>query len=526
MTARNLDLVIRNANVHDGTGRPPFLADVAIADGEILDVGRIASKAEDEVDAAGLALAPGFIDIHSHSDFTLLVDPRALSSIHQGVTTEIIGNCGHGCFPLANPELARAAIYGVSDDIAIDWRTPAAYFERLERAKPAVNVGSLVPNGQLRLAVVGMDSRPANEDERRAMTRLLEEGLEAGALGYSTGLEYAAERGANEDEVCHLCRIATRRGGLYATHTRERDDGAVEAVEEALRTARATNAKLQISHLLPRGGHDDCRRCVELVTSARSQGQDVAFDMHTRLFGLTFLHSLLPAWACGQGQTSWPRLLADADARRRILAHRSILTASGDWGRVVLLDNDVCPQYARLDFEEIGRQRGQRPGDAALDLLAMSAGAARPLMAIAMVYDVDDQALAFSHPLCVPASDATALAPDGPLAGSAFHGAYTWAAWFWRFAVNEKRFFSPAEAVAKLTSQPAEVLGLSDRGRVEPGCKADLAVFDPVQFAETGTVFEPNRFAVGMRHVVVNGQMALRDGVFTGKRAGEIIRRR
>jgi N-acyl-D-aspartate/D-glutamate deacylase len=207
------------------------------------------------------------------------------------------------------------------------------------------------------------------------------------------------------------------------------------------------------------------------------------------------------------------------------LAHRSILTASGDWGRVVLLDNDVCPQYARLDFEEIGRRRGQTAGDAALDILAMSANASRPLMAIAMVYGVADQALAFSHPLCVPASDATALAPDGPLAGSAFHGAYTWAAWFWRFAVNEQRLFSPAEAVAKLTSQPARVLGFSDRGRVEPGQKADLVVFDPHRFAETGTTFEPNRFAVGMRHVLVNGKIALREGVFTGTRAGQVIRR-
>jgi N-acyl-D-amino-acid deacylase len=526
MTVGHLDLIIRNASVHDGSGRSPFVADVAVSNGRIVEVGRVASKAEDEVDAEGLALAPGFIDIHSHSDFTLLVDPRCLSSIHQGVTTEVIGNCGHGCFPVADPKLARAAIYGVSDDITIDWRTPAAYLERLERAKPAVNVASLVPNGQLRLAVIGMDARPATSDERRAMTRHLEEGMEAGAFGYSTGLEYAAERGATENEIVGLCLAAARRGGFYATHTRERDSGAVEAVAEALRTGRAAGMRLQISHLLPRGGHDDCCRCIDLVETARSGGQDVAFDMHTRLFGLTFLHSLLPAWAYAAGQANWPRVLADADARRRVLAHRSILTASGNWGRVVLLDNDVCPQYARLHFEEIGRRRDQSAGDAALDILAMSASASRPLMAIAMIYGIADQELAFSHPLCVPASDATALAPDGPLAGSAFHGAYTWAAWFWRFAVNERRFFSPAEAVAKLTSQPAEVLGFADRGRVEPGRKADLTIFDPLRFAETGTTFEPNRFPVGMHHVVVNGKVTLRDGIFTGMRAGEIIRRR
>jgi N-acyl-D-aspartate/D-glutamate deacylase len=521
-----LNLIIRNASVHDGSGAAPFLADVAVANGKIVEVGAITSTADDEVDAAGLTLAPGFIDIHSHSDFTLLVDPRALSSIHQGVTTEVIGNCGHGCFPLADADLARTAIYGVSDDVVIDWRTPAGYLERLERAQPAINVACLVPNGQLRLAVIGMEERPATIDERRAMAHHLEEGLEAGAIGYSTGLEYAAERGASEEEIVRLCRVTARRNGLYSTHTRERDAGAVDAVAEAIRTARAAEAKLQVSHLLPRGGSDDCQRCIELVEAARSHGQDVSFDMHTRLFGLTFLHSLLPAWVHAAGRANWPRLLGDVDVRRRVLAYRSILTAGGNWGRVVLLDNDICPEYARLDFETIGRRRGRSAGDAALDILAMAASAARSPMAIAMIYNAADQALAFSHPLCMPASDATALAPDGPLAGSTFHGAYTWAAWFWRFAVNEKRFLSPAEAVAKLTSQPAEVLGFSDRGRIEAGRKADLVVFDPLRFAETGTTFEPNRFAVGMRHVVVNGKFALRDGRFTGTRAGEIVRGR
>jgi N-acyl-D-aspartate/D-glutamate deacylase len=526
MSAGQLDLIVRGAAVYDGRGSTPAIADVAVANGRIVEVGSVAAKADEEIDATGLALAPGFIDVHSHSDFTLLVDPRALSSIHQGVTTEVIGNCGHGCFPLTDPQLARAAIYGVSDDIVIDWRTPSAYFERLERAKPAVNVAALVPNGQLRLAVVGMDARAATPDEQGAMIRHLDEGLEAGALGFSTGLEYAAERGASEAEVTDLCRTAARHGGLYATHARERDSGAVDAVAEALRTARAAGIRLQISHLLPRGGHDDCCRCIDLVETARSDGQDVAFDMHTRLFGLTFLHSLLPAWAYAAGAGNWPPLLGDADTRRRILAHRSILTASGNWRRVMLLDNDVCPQYARLDFEEIGRRRGQSAGDAALDILAMSATASRPLMAIATIYGTADQELAFSHPLCVPASDATALAPDGPLAGSAFHGAYTWAAWFWRFAVNERGFLSPSEAIAKLTGQPAEVLGFADRGRVAPGLKADLAIFDPLRFDATGTTFEPNHFAVGMHHVVVNGKVTLRDGAFTGVRAGEIIRRR
>jgi N-acyl-D-aspartate/D-glutamate deacylase len=526
MAPMSFDAVIRRGSVYDGTGSAPTIADIAVENGKIVALGRIAEEAALEIDAKGLAVAPGFIDIHSHSDYTLLVDPRAKSAIFQGVTLEVIGNCGHGCFPLRNPALARSAIYGISADVPLTWSTGAAYLDRLDRARPAVNVVTLVPNGQLRLAAVGMDERPASADELAEMQRLLEEGLEAGAFGYSTGLEYAAEAGASAAEIEALCRIVARRGGIYATHTRYRDTGAAEAVEEAITTARNTGIRLQISHLLPRGGHDDCMRCLELVHKASADGQDLAFDMHTRLFGLTFLHTILPAWVQARGPAELGNILADAEARRQILSHRSILTACGRWDRVVLLDNDTCPDLARLDFEEIGRRLGRLPGDAALDILARAAHAPRPPMAIAMVYDEADQREAFADPLCVPASDATALTPDGPLAGSVFHGAYTWAAWFWRFSVREHNLLAPEAAIHKLTGQPAVTLGIGDRGTLRPGNWADIVVFDPATFAEMGTTFEPNRLATGVRHVLVNGVPALLDGQYTDQRSGVVIRRR
>lgn len=519
-----LDIVIREGSILDGTGAAPFVADIAVEDGKIAAVGRVAARAAVEIDAKGLAVAPGFIDIHSHSDYTLLVDPRAKSSIFQGVTLEVVGNCGHGCFPLRDPVLARAAIYGISKDVPLSWSTAVAYLERLERARPAVNVLTLVPNGQLRLATVGMADRPATAVELGQMQHLLEEGLEAGAFGYSTGLEYAAEAGASAAEIEALCRTVARRGGIYATHTRYRDAGAPKAVEEAIATARNVGVRLQISHLLPRGGHSDCERCLELVHAARASGQDLAFDMHTRLFGLTFLHTMLPAWVHASGPAELGRILADPGNRRQILAHPSILTAGGRWGRVVLLDNEVCPELARLDFEEIGRRLSRSPGDAALDILARAAHAPQPPMAIAMVYDVADQRAAFADPLCVPASDATALAPDGPLAGSAFHGAYTWASWFWRFAVREHRLLTPEAAIHKLTGQPAAILGLGDRGTLRAGNWADITVFDPVTFTDTGTTFEPNHLATGVHHVLVNGVRVLADGSYSDRRAGAVLR--
>jgi len=185
----------------------------------------------------------------------------------------------------------------------------------------------------------------------------------------------------------------------------------------------------------------------------------------------------------------------------------------------------VVPAFGRLDFGVIGRKLGMPPGDAALELLCRSAAAEAPLMIVRPVYDAEDQVLAFDHPLCVPGSDATALCPDGPLAGSAFHGAYSWAAWFYRFSVRERRFLAPEAAIHKLTGQPARILGLADRGTLRPGAPADIAVFDPATFGERATQWAPNQTATGMIHVLVNGEVALRDGVASARRSGRVLRR-
>ena len=248
-------IVLSGGEVHDGSGGPPVSADLLIEDGRIGALGHLGPVADAiEIDARGCVVAPGFIDIHSHSDFTLLVDPRAVSAIAQGVTTEVIGNCGYGCAPIGDPALAREVIYGFSEEPPLTWHDLDGYLERLDQARPAVNVAALVPNGQLRLATVGLAQRPADDDERAAMLQLLAQAMEQGAFGYSTGLEYATECGASEQEVTELCRVAAAAGGIYATHTRNRDEAAVEAVAEAVRIAEATGARLQVSHITPRGG--------------------------------------------------------------------------------------------------------------------------------------------------------------------------------------------------------------------------------------------------------------------------------
>src|SRR5207249_1613156 len=266
--------------------------------GKIAVIGRVPEgEGTERIDAEGLFVAPGFIDIHSHSDFTLLVDPRAVSSVQQGVTLEVVGNCGHGCSYVGDANLGKEIIYGYRSDYPISWTTVGGYLDCLEKALPAVNVATLVPNGQLRLATVGLEARPARADEVDRMKHLLRQGLEEGAFGYSTGLEYATEVGASVEEVCEMCREVAAFDALYATHTRNRDEGAVAAVGEAVRTAAKAAARLQVSHITPRGGREDTAKAIECVDQARTRGEDAAFDMHTRLFGTTYLKRIFPPWA-------------------------------------------------------------------------------------------------------------------------------------------------------------------------------------------------------------------------------------
>ncbi len=528
-----MEFIITGGTVVDGTGAPPVRAEVFVRDGRIVDVGPIpAPEGVPALDARGLLVAPGFIDIHSHSDFTLVVDPRAVSSVTQGVTLEVVGNCGHGCAPIGDPELARMNIYGCQADHEIGWRTMAEYLARLEAGRPAVNVLTLVPNGNLRLAVAGLVDRPSTPDELKAMKRLLAQSLEEGAFGFSTGLEYGPERDCPEEEITELCRVAAATGGMYGTHTRNREGEAKETIEEAIRTSAAANARLQIAHIssvarLSDDGRWAVEQAVEQVDRARKRGLDVTFDMHTRLFGTTNLSTVLPPWALEGGKAAIARRLGDPSVRKELKGYRSLMTslARGDWSKIVLFNSKAQPELAGKSVAEISAARGLDPFDAIYDILLAEIDDLHGLMIIAFAYREEDIRVAFQHPLCMIGSDATALAPDGPLRGSVFHGAYTWAAWFYRHFVRDTATLTPQEAIRRLTSLPAARLGLGDRGMIRKGAWADLAIFDPAAFGERGTTFEPNQVATGMVHVLVNGTVTLRDGNLTGDRGGQVLRR-
>lgn len=530
----NIDFIISGGTIIDGTGGEPYLGDVAVAGGRILSVGRCGRPAGVPVlEAKGLLVAPGFIDIHSHSDYTLFVDPRAVSSISQGVTLEVVGNCGHGCAPLAaQTEAVQQNIYGFQPGDVLAWRGMGEYLDALAARRPAVNVAALVPNGCLRLAAAGSLDRPSTADELSRMKALLAQGLDEGAFGYSTGLEYAPERACSEEEVVELCRVTARAGGIYATHTRNLPGTARESIAEAVRTSAASGARLQISHIssvarLSDDGRWAVDQALAQVDRAQADGFDVAFDMHTRSFGMTNLSSALPAWALEGGPDATVARLRDPKVRRELKEYPSIVTAlaRGGWDRLTIANTHARPDLAGVSIGELSRAADCDPMDVIFDLLIDEIDNLHNVLVLAFVYRSEDTHVAFEHRDCMVGSDATALAPDRPLGGCLLHGAFTWAGWFYRYFVRETGKLTPQEAVRRLTSLPAGRLGLSDRGVLRAGACADIAVFDAGMFAERGTIARPDQPAVGMKYVLVNGAIAVRDGVPTGQQAGQVLRK-
>jgi len=527
------EAIITNGRIVDGTGGEPFVGDVLVHDGRILEIGKPQAPPGTEIiNATGLVVAPGFIDIHSHSDFTLYNDPRAISSITQGVTLEVVGNCGHGCAPITTPELFQHNIYGYEPGMDMPWRSVGEYLDALQSRRPAVNVIALVPNGNLRLAVMGHVARPASADELQKMRELLGHGLDEGAWGYSTGLEYGPEIGSSEEEVTELCKVAAKAGGFYATHTRNRAGEARETIEEAIHASECAGVPLQISHISSVSRLDPKRRwaieqAIEQVDRARARGLDVCYDMHTRTFGMTNLSNALPAWAFEGTKADIAARLQSRSDRERMRSHRSILNslAQAGWDRMLLFNCPGHPELSRKSIAELGARWGLDPFETICRVLLEEIENLHSVLILGYVYPPELVEFAYDHPCCMPGSDATALALDRPLRGAMIQGAFTWAAWFYRHFVRDTKRFTLQEAVRRLTGLPAQRLSLKDRGTLRVGAWADIAIFDPASFKERGTDFEPGQLAVGMKHVLVNGEFVVRDGGITERRSGRILKK-
>ena len=534
MSPAPADLLIRGGAVIDGTGKAPLSADVAIKDGRIACVEpRWPGTADRVLEAAGLWVAPGFIDIHSHSDFTLLADPRAMSSIAQGVTLEVVGNCGHGCAPLVDPTTARMNVYGYAADYPIDWRSVGQYLERLQERRPAVNVLTLVPNGRLRLAVAGLVDRPSTPDELRRMKELPAGEPRGGRLWLSHGSGIRAGAG--------LLRGGDRR----VVRPWWPSAGACTPPIRAIRRARTKRPLPRPSaRLKPRAW--PCRFPISRwwrggpqngVRAGRGPGAGGPGAAGRAGRGLRYAHAVVrhdesergaaARGAGGRPGRSGRRGYAIPSAEpagggewgRTAVLWRGL--AQGDWQRILLSQYGPRPELAGQSLADIGRDMGLEPVDLYLRVVAGGAGPGPR---------ADDPSLLLPRRRGAPGvrppalhgrlGRATALCPDGPLQGAVFHGAYTWAGWFFpAFCARGTGLLSPEAAVHRLTGAAGRSPGSGRTGgRSARGAWADLAVFDGQTFRERGTVAAPNLTARGMVHVLVNGVPTLEDGAWTGAR--------
>ncbi|MDT8341798.1 MAG: D-aminoacylase [Longimicrobiales bacterium] len=520
------DLVLRGGRLVDGTGAPARAADVAVSGGRIAAVGRVRESGREEVELDGLVLAPGFIDIHSHADLNLLIEPRAESRIRQGVTLEVVGQDGSSILWGREEARQTAERYRDRYGVKLDFHDLGGFLDHLDRAPVAVNVASMVGQGTLRARVVGGGDRPATSDEVARMRTLLREGLAQGAVGLSSGLEYTPGGFATPAEVAALAQELRGTGYPYASHLRNEDDALLLAVDEALQVGRATGVPVQISHLKAQGRRNYWKAeiALDLIEDARARGVDVHFDRYPYEAYATGLSNLFPSWARdGGGGAFLQRLGEPATADRLEAEARAKVALLGGWDAVQISAAGDGTAWARgRRLGELARERAVDPYRLVLELLRADGGSVG-MIGFAMSPVVTARILA--HPLGMVCSDGGAYAPYGPLGEGSPHprGYGSFPRLLGRY-VREARLLTLEEAVHKITGMPAAKLRLADRGVVREGAVADLVAFDADRVADRATYESPHRYPDGILHVTVNGAFTLRDGEQTGVLAGRSVR--
>ncbi|MCC6317282.1 MAG: D-aminoacylase [Gemmatimonadaceae bacterium] len=502
--APTYDLVVRGGTVFDGTASAGRELDVATRDGRMAAIGPgLPGRGRDEIDARGRAVAPGFIDIHSHGDGSLDDDPRAESVIRQGITTIIVGQDGSS--------------RGEDPGQLRPWR------ERLERSRVAVNVATMIGLGSVRGAVVGDVDRPASPTELQRMVRMVTSAVEQGACGASSGLEYTPGAFAGREELIALCRPLAARRLVYATHMRNEDDQLLDSIDESIAVAVGAGCGLQVSHLKTQGPRNWSRLgdAFARIERARSTGLDVAFDRYPYIAYQTGLTNIFPVWSRDGGTNAFLARLDDPSVRDRIRAEAlAKVDLIGGWDHVM-----VASARAVEDRAAEGKRLGAYAASLGADPYATAVAMLRRnrasvgMVGFAMSEENLDRILA--HPAGMVCSDGGAYAIEGPTRRGSPHprGGGSFPRVLGRY-VRERKALTLEQAIHKMTAFPASRVRLSDRGRLAVGHAADLVVFDPGRVADTATYEQPFQYPVGISLVVVNGQVALRDGERIGAHAG------
>jgi len=527
------DLVLRHGTVYDGTGSEGVVEDVAVQGDSIVALGDLGkSRGREEIDATGLAVAPGFINMLSHSERSLIEDPRSQSEIRQGVTLEVLGEVSMG--PL-NQTMTNERLEQQGDiKFDITWTTLGGYFDFLEKRGFTPNLASFVGAPTVREYELGLVNRPPTAAELDRMKGLVQQAMEEGAMGVTTALIYTPGTFAQTDELIELAKVAARYGGIYTAHIRSEGDRLLEAIDETIRIAHEADIPVEIYHLKAAGQSNWPKMdlAIAKIDSARAAGLRITADMYNYTAGATGFDASMPPWVQEGGLKDWIARLKDPAIRARV--KREMLTSGQRWenlylaagspDRLLLLSfkTDSLKPLTGKTLAEVAKLRGKSPEETAMDLVVQDGsrvGVAYFLMS------EDNIRKQIAQPWVAFGSDAQSSAPEGVFLKASSHPrAYGNVARLLGHYVRDERVIPLSEAIRRLTQLPATTLGLKRRGALKPGYFADVAVFDPAKIADLSTYERPQQYAVGMVHVLVNGVPVLRDGTHTGAKPGRIIR--
>jgi N-acyl-D-amino-acid deacylase len=538
------DIVIRNGSVVDGSGKRRFQADIAIKNGRIADIAlQIESDAQTFIDAKGNAVSPGFIDMHSHSDFTLLVHPEAESKVRQGVTTELVGNCGGSPAPVPDEHFDDFMQYmvglgnlykNVLTPQDWNWKTMTQFSDELETSGIALNVAPLVGHSTLRCGVMGYNSGPPTPEELNQMKRLLEKELDQGAFGMSAGLIYHPGAFANRDELAQLAASIRSYEGVFTVHMRSEGNNLLEAIDEAIYVGEKSGASVEISHLkceLP-VNWGNAGTALNRINQARDKGYRIDFDQYPYRAYQTGLLEIFPTWAKEHGADRMITVLRDQKLRHKVIKDMTQPPYDWenpmdglDWDHIHLngFNRQRNQVLEGLTVAQIAEQLSTEPLEAIFRLFTEERGA---LSMIVFSMNEDEVIEIMQHPAGMIGSDGCSVAPYGPTGTRKVHPRFygTFPRVLGRY-VREKKVLSLERAVHKMTGLPARKLQFSDRGLLKKGFQADIVVFDENLIADTATFENPHQYPAGIHFVLVNGQVVISNGEHTGKLPGKFLKR-
>ena len=536
-TSEPFDVLITNGRVVDGTGAPWFHADIGINGDRISAIGELAGrKATTTIDASNLVVAPGFIDMLGQSEFNVLVDPRAASKITQGITTEITGE-GGSIAPL-NDALVRSAQATYDRfKVTLDFRTLNEYFARLQKNRLAINLGTFVGAGGIRAYVLGNEQKPAAPGDLDEMKKLVDQAMRQGALGVSTSLQYVPGRFASTDEIVELAKVAQQYGGIYISHQRSESGQIMSSLDEVFAVAERASIPAEVWHLKTayKANWGRMPEVLKRFEDARARGLDVTANMYPYDRASNGLDACLPLWVREGGLDQMLARLKDPALRERIKRDMDDANAR-DWenqwygsggGAGVMISTVLDPSLRKWEGKnlvEIGKEMGKDPRDAAMDLVIADRGETSVIISIMRE---DDVRLALSNPMISIGTDSGARAEDGPLSESKSHPR-AWGS-FTRILgkyVRDERLIPLEDAIRRFTSRPAMRVGITDRGILRPGMKADITIFNPATVRDVSTFVDPTHYSQGIEHVLVNGVAVVSAGKITDGRPGQPIRGR